>query len=270
MFGFVRRSLPPGGYRVLILLALAASLSLGVTSCGGKGGKASGGKRDGIVGRWESSGRGQGGTGSTFSFTADKKFAFTASMMLDAGYKIVGDHLTLLAPDSTGVEKPVQEMQFHVAGDTLTVSPPNGAPPQKFARDGKALSGTPIAGRWCAKHAAGPAAYLACTPSGRFLFRVPMQTFEGTYVTVGDSLTATVPNMPAFKAWFKVAGDTLKMRKSDGPESLFTFADEAISPEASRAASPPPGMMPPPGGAPQGGQPQGGATPPAGHPSGGQ
>ncbi len=247
--------------------ALGLALAVGVSSCGGKGGKAA--KQVGPVGRWEQAGQRQGGQGTTFIFGSDKTFAFTMGMMLDAGYKAEGGKLTLLAPDSTGVEKPVQELSFSVAGDTLTVQQPN-QPPQKFARDGKGLSGTPIAGHWLARNEGGPTAYLSCTSNGRFLFRVPIQTLEGTYVSAGDSLTASVPNMPDFKAKFTVSGDTLRLRRAGSPDGVFTLADEAISAAASRAAVPA-GM---PGGAPgstRGGQPPAGATPPpAGHPAGGK
>jgi hypothetical protein len=269
MFAFLRLALRAHALRFLALGALAIVLVVGVASCSGKK-DTTAAKHAGLVGRWEQAGPRQGGQASTFIFGSDRTFAFTMGIMIDAGYKAEAGKLTLLAPDSTGVEKPVQELTFSIAGDTLTVEQAN-QPSQKFARDGKGLGGTPIAGRWLAKNEGGPTAYLSCTPNGRFLFRVPIQSFEGTYVAAGDSVTASVPNMPDFKAKFAVSGDTLRLRRAGTPEGVFTLADAAISTEASRAAVPPAGMMGGAPGSPHGGQPPAGSTPPpADHPAGGQ
>jgi len=271
MFTFVCPSPRARALRYLALGALALALAVGVASCGGKGAAAA--KHAGLVGRWEQAGQRQGGQASTFIFGSDQSFAFTMGLMLDAGYKAEGGKLTLLAPDSTGAQKPVQELTFTVAGDTLTVQQPN-QPSQKFARDGKALGGTPIAGHWSAKNEGGPTAYLSCTPTGRFLFRVPIQTLEGTYVSAGDSLTAHVPNMPDFRAKFTVSGDTLKLRRAGTPEGVFTLVDEMVPAAASRAVMPagmPGGMPGGSPGSPHGGQPPAGsAQPPADHPAGGK
>jgi hypothetical protein len=267
MTPFLRLPLRVCARRFLALGALSLALAVGITSCGGKGDKTAA-KHAGLAGRWEQAGR-QGGQGTTFIFGADKSFAFTMGIMLDAGYKAEGGKLTLLAPDSTGVEKPVQELTFSIARDTLTVEQ-SSQPPQKFARDGEGPGGAPIAGRWLAKNEGGPTAYLSCTPNGRFLFRVPLQTLEGTYVAAGDSLTVSVPNMPDFKVTFTVSGDTLTLRREGSPDGVFTLADEAISAGASRAAVPAgmPGGAP---GSPHGGQPPAGATPPpVDHPAGGE
>jgi hypothetical protein len=249
--------------RLLLLSLLTLSLAVGLSSCGGKGGKA-GGANKGLVGRWESEERSQGSIGNTMEMTADNKVYYTVGAMVDGKYTFAGDQLTVAVGDST---RQSRVTGFRVEGDTLTIIPGGEAQPQALVRSGTRARGTPMAGTWTYHHPAGASAYEAYAPAGDFFFRMPMQTIEGTYTVTADSVEFRLAEAPARKAAFRIENGILTLTDPEGRAGRFTPADAVLSPECSRAAAaaPPPEMMAPPVGAPPAE-----GSPPADQPSGGQ
>jgi hypothetical protein len=247
--------------RLLLLSLLTLSLAVGLSSCGGKGGKA-GGANKGLVGRWESMDRSQGAIGNTMEMTADYKVFFTMGAMVDGKYTIAGDQLTVAVGDSAGQSRVTG---FRVQGDTLTIIPTGEGRQQALVRSGKRAKGTPVAGTWTYRHPAGASAYEAYAPAGAFYFRLPMQTIEGTYTVTADSVELRLAEAPARKAVFKIENGILTLTDTEGRAGQYTPADAVLSPDCSRAAAPPPEMMAPPAGAPPAE-----GSPPAEQPGGGQ
>lgn len=260
MSGAHRRWFSPLPVRLLLLSLLTLSLAVGLSSCGNK----AGGKGNGLVGRWESVDRSQGAIGNTMEMTADNKLFYTVGAMVDGKYTVAGDQLTVALGDSAGQSRVTG---FRVQGDTLTIiqSGQGQGQRQALVRCGKRAKGAPVAGTWTYNHPAGAAAYEVYTPAGAFMFRLPMQTIEGTYTVTADSVELRLAQAPPRKASFRIENGILTLTDSAGRAGRYAAADPALAPESSRGPATPPGMMTPPAGAPPAAE-----SPPAQQPGGGQ
>lgn len=234
------------------LLLAALAVALAVSSCGRKGAAPS----DGLAGCWESTDRGNGGIGNTIDLAADGSVAYTLGAIVDGHYRVASDTIVVSVGDSATGGPQTRATQFALAGNTLTVTAPDGAQKQDLAREGK---GSGLAGTWAYTHPAGTMAYETYTEDGRFFFRLPMRTFEGTWKVVGDSLELALGGEKPRRAAYGRDGADLVLTDANGVASRYHAADPALAPAARRAPEATP-LTPPAGARTTPAEP---ATPPA-------
>jgi len=190
-------------FLLVVCLALFAGASLAQTTV-----PASANPPDAalLIGTWD--GRTPDGMGATISFHDDSSMTFSPSVMIDFITKPQGDELvaTVASPGA-----PPQSVRIRAEGDRLTYKASN-APPEYWARLGKAVAGQPpYAGKWAIDQSVPPAVdkkkkskkadytisemaearnsmRMVITPEGKARLRIPMRIDFGAYNVQGNKL----------------------------------------------------------------------------------
>ena len=159
---------------------------------------------DSPVGFWESVETSAGGLGAALELAADGTLRHGTVVLVETGYRL-GETGRLVLIDASGAE---QAIPITLAGDTMTMTGPDGSTLEKTRIRSPSGAPSPILGDWSYPHYTGPTAYERYTEDGTMLFRLPIKVETGTYQIDGDRLRVKISGKKAKWTW-RLEGDEL-------------------------------------------------------------
>jgi len=158
------------------------------------------------VGFWESTETSAGGIGAALELRADGTLRHGAVVLVETEYRLESGHPARLGMvDESGTE---QAIPITLAGDTMTMTGPDGSTLEKTRLRAPSDASSPILGDWSYPHPTGSTAYERYTEDGTMLFRLPIRVETGTYEVDGDRLRMKVSGEKARWTW-RLEGDVL-------------------------------------------------------------
>ena len=187
----------------------------------------------GIVGKWESVDRSQGGIGNTLEFHADSVVTQVFGAMVDFTYRVEDARLITTFMDASTGELSEDSYGFRISGDTLIQTDEgSGQEIRRMKRVETLKAGVPpIVGTWSYQHSAGGTAFETFTADGNLYLRRPFRTDTlGTYsayrgdrlrMIVVDSATRRI-EITTFR--FVIEGAELMLSPARGPQRRYNRA----------------------------------------------
>jgi hypothetical protein len=168
-----------------------------------------------LTGLWESSSTSRGGIGHTIEFRSDGTFVEAVTVIVDMRYRLEGDRLFVDASDSSESDAGDPTI-VKIKAKTLVATGPDGSVVEKerLGPDTKSKSG--LVGAWRYRHYTGGIAFERYTPDGQLLFRLPMASSVGCFVTRGPEITLAQPNHPENLFRYELSGPHLLLTDSAG------------------------------------------------------
>ncbi len=168
-----------------------------------------------ILGEWFPLNISKGGIGNGLTFTVDGKFNSITGAFIIFKYKLEGDTLISISPDSDREGK----QKIEITDTKLIIS--NEATQSELTRiSGDSNSG--IIGKWTGNHYTGSKQTMYFTTNQNEYFTLPMSSEEGTYKINDSIIELSVRKINKSFQW-SVDGDTLTLKEIDAdmPEQKY-------------------------------------------------
>ena len=174
-----------------------------------------------LTGLWESSSTSRGGIGHTIEFRSDGTFVEAVTVIVDMRYRLRGNRLFVDAQSDRSESDDRDPTIVKFKGDTLVATSSDGSVVEKKRVGPATKSKSALVGAWRYRHYTGAIAFERYTPEGQLLFRLPMASSVGCFVTRGTEITLAQPDQPENLFKYEVSGPKLVLTDSAGKAAKY-------------------------------------------------
>jgi len=172
-----------------------------------------------LIGFWESEATSQGGIGHALELKADGALLISFVVMVNQVYRASSGSL-FLADNAKALAETTDGTRFTIAQNVFVHSDSDGQELRKERLGVQPRVNTPLIGDWRYRHDTGVIAYERYTDDGRFLFRLPMGSWQGCYRAASGSLSMNTPQDKSTMQYTLASGQ-LTLREGGG--KTFTY-----------------------------------------------
>ena len=193
---------------------LVISLALAVTFSGQEP------AQRGVIGKWRSADVASSGLGAIFEFHQDGTAEYSAALISEGTYRVVGTDAIILRDKDGNTEK--EEIEWD-SSDRIRIEDEAAGKSVALTRAGKG-SPNSIAGEWKYEQVKdGKKLEGSCNfyGDGRDVWSVPVRTQRGHYLVNGSKITLEFADRPALQGPFSVSGNSLTLPRPGGGNAKF-------------------------------------------------
>jgi len=176
-----------------------------------------------LIGFWESEATSQGGIGHALELKADGELLTSFIVMVNQVYRASSGSL-YLADNAKALAETTDGTRFTITQNVFVQADSDGQELRKERLGVQPRVSTPLIGDWRYRHYTGAIAYERYTDDGRFLFRLPMRSWQGCYRAAGGSFGMNTPQVNSTMQ-YTLASGRLTLREGAGKSFTYRRAE---------------------------------------------